>query len=156
MSVGLCVSLFGPVRVSLEDALLPAMRSRKALSLLALLVLRNGRPAARGWLATTLWSDAELATALSSLRPVVSELRKALGPEGRRIQAGDRHSIAFEVDGLSVDALEFDEAMNAGDFALAVERYAEPFLEGSEEEWAFHRIRQKRSSAPSYGLEKSL
>ncbi|RYG32893.1 hypothetical protein EON81_19550, partial [bacterium] len=145
MSGGLSISLFGPIRVSLDDGPLPPVRSRKALSLLALLILRNGRPAARGWLATTLWPDAELTTALSSLRPVVSELRKALGPEGRRLRAGNRNSVAFDVEGLSVDVLEFDQAVEARMFASAVEKYAGPLLEGCEEEWAFgeRRVRQE-------------
>ncbi|RYG48693.1 tetratricopeptide repeat protein, partial [bacterium] len=145
MSAGLSVSLFGPIRVILDGVPLPPVRSRKALSLLALLLLRNGRPAARGWLATTLWPDTDLTTALSSLRPVVSELRKALGPEGHRLKAGDRNSVAFEVDGMSVDALAFDEAIKVRAFASAVEKYTGPLLEGSEEEWAFQerRVRQE-------------
>jgi DNA-binding SARP family transcriptional activator len=97
-------------------------------------------------LATTLWPDADLATALSSLRPVVSELRRVLGPESDRLKSRDRNAIAFDVDGLSIDALEFDKAVEAHDFAAAVERHNAPFLEGSEEEWVFQERRARQEA----------
>ncbi|MBC8065198.1 MAG: tetratricopeptide repeat protein [Chlorobia bacterium] len=145
MSDPLHISFFGPIQVQVDGAPLPQLRSRKALLLLSLLVLRNGKPAARGWLANTLWPDVDLSTALSSLRPVVSELRKALGPAGCRLQSADRNSIAFDVEGLEVDVLAFDEAVKAGDLESAIEKYSGPLLEGCEEDWAFQerRIRQE-------------
>src|SRR5262245_24748901 len=82
---GLEVRLFGPMEVRLCSQPLPRLRSRKGLWLLALLALRAGRSLDRGWLAATLWPDADAAYALRSLRQSLHDLRRALGAESWRL-----------------------------------------------------------------------
>ena len=134
----LTVTLFGPMQVAVEGHSLPRLRSRKSLWLLALLVLRQGRPVEREWLAETLWPDADLDQSLTSLRTVLSELRQALGHEGGRLLSPNRRSLCLELGGMAVDLLEFDAATGSRDPVVlkqAVALYRGPLLEGCTEEW---------------------
>ena len=74
------------MRVQVDGQPLPHLHNRKTLWLLALLVLRQGRPVEREWLAGMLWPEAELERSLGNLRPVLSALRHALGRESERLQ----------------------------------------------------------------------
>lgn len=135
MEAPLTLRLFGPMHVCIGDAPLAKMRSRKALWLLALLSTRANRPVARQWIASTLWPDADLATAFANLRPVLSDLRQALGEHGERIQSLDRNTILLDLAGVDHDVARFDAAMRKTDFAHAVDLYRGSFLEGCTEEW---------------------
>ncbi len=121
--------------VIVGDEPLPRVRSRKALWLLALLSTRANRPVAREWLATTLWPDVDLAAAFANLRPVVSELRRALGEHGERVRSIDRNTVILDLNGVDLDVERFDAAMRKEDFATAVELYRGPLLEDCNEEW---------------------
>lgn len=140
----LTIRLFGPLFVLVEGWPLPHLRSRKAQWLLALLTLRHGRPVEREWLAGTLWPDMDQSQAFDNLRPVLSELRKALGSEGERLQSPNRHALILDLAGTDVDVLAFDAAI-ASKTPLALERaaalYKGPLLEGCAEEW----VTQERS-----------
>ena len=135
----LTLTLFGPMQVSVGGRPLAHLRSRKALALLALLALRHGRPVEREWLAGSLWPDADPEQAATSLRPILSELRRALGDQAGRILSPSRHSLCLERAGVAVDVAEFDAAI-ASQKPPALERavalYLGPLLEGSTEEWA--------------------
>jgi predicted ATPase/DNA-binding SARP family transcriptional activator len=134
----LTISLFGPMQVLVRGAPLPRLRSRKGLWLLALLVRRQGRPVEREWLAGTLWPDADPSAAFANLRPVCSELRRALGPEGERLQSPNRQTLLLDLAGAAADVLAFDMAIRRRDPAFleeAVALYQGPLLEGCEEEW---------------------
>lgn len=132
----LTIRLFGPMLVLVGETPMPRLRSRKALWLLALLTLRGNRPVAREWLATTLWPDVDLTAAFANLRPVMSELRRALGEHGERVQSIDRNTVRFDVDEADVDVHRFDLAIRKQDFATAAELYRGPLLEDCNEEWA--------------------
>ncbi|RYG44842.1 hypothetical protein EON79_14025, partial [bacterium] len=136
MSVPLKIAMFGTMRTWVEGEPLPRMRSRKARWLLALLALRNGGPVGRGWVAGTLWPDAEATVALTNLRSVVSDLRRALGPQAERLKTPDRKTLALDLDQAEVDVLTFDTALRAGEPEQAVALYTGPFLEDCDEEWA--------------------
>jgi len=152
MDAPLTIRLFGPIRVLVEGEPMPHVRSRKALWLLALLVLRDGRPAAREWVASALWPDADGGVGLANLRPVVSELRRALGSQGERLQAPDRNSLVFDLGGAEVDVVRFDRAFKSGDFQRAVEFYDGALLEGCLEEWS-HQERNVREAECLTALE---
>lgn len=137
MDAPLTISLFGPIRVLIDGKPVPHVRSRKALWLLALLVLRNGRPAAREWVARVLWPDADASAALANLRTVASELRRALGTQGERLRSSGRNAIALDIEGASVDVLTFDAAIRRGDSEGAVASYQGELLEGCPEEWVY-------------------
>jgi predicted ATPase/DNA-binding SARP family transcriptional activator len=134
----LVITLFGPIQVSVDGHSLPRLRSRKSLWLLALLTLRHGRPVEREWLAGTLWPDADQDQAFASLRVVLSELRKALGAQGVRLQSPGRHTVSLDLVGAQADVLAFDAAIADGTpaaLARAVALYTGPLLEGCTEEW---------------------
>src|SRR5678815_3470787 len=94
----LTIHLFGPTRILVDGEPLPRLRTRSVEWLLALLVLRYGRAVDRSWLAGTLWPDSEESQALHNLRDALVYLRKALGPEGKRLQSPSRDTLTFALD----------------------------------------------------------
>jgi non-specific serine/threonine protein kinase len=139
-SAALALQLFGPMQVRVQGQLLPPLRSRTMLWLLALLTLRPNRPVEREWLAGTLWPDVDQSTAFDNLRPVLSGLRNALGGEGERLQSPSRRTLLLDLTGADVDVLEFDAAIASGDLLSleqAVGLYRGPLLEGCNKEWIF-------------------
>ncbi len=129
------ISLLGPIGFSINGMPLAKLRSRKSLWLGAYLVLAGGRATPRERIAHDFWPDSDTTTALSNLRAVVSDLRKALGTEKDRLRVEERNSLAFDVDGIVVDVLRFDRAFADGNFGLAVELYRGELLEGCREDW---------------------
>src|SRR5207248_6513460 len=112
---GLELRLFGPIEVRVGSYPLPHLRSRKGPWLLALLALRGGRDVDRDWIAGTLWPDCEESHGRHSLRQTLCDLRNALGAEARRLTSDEPGTLRLELDGVSVDALEFDAAIKGGD-----------------------------------------
>lgn len=133
---GMRVELLGTMRVLIDGKPLPKLRSRKAKWLLALLVLRGGKPIGRPSVASTLWPDSDLATALTNLRSVVSDLRRALGVQAERLDTPDRRTIAFDFENVEIDVLAFDAAILTKDLEPAVALYTGPLLQDCDEEWA--------------------
>jgi predicted ATPase/DNA-binding SARP family transcriptional activator/uncharacterized protein HemY len=135
----LAITLFGPMQVQVHGRPLPALRSHKHLWLLALLTLRPNRPVEREWLAGTMWPEVEQSNAFDNLRPVLSELRKALGDQSQRLQSPDRFTLMLDLTHAEVDLLRFDAAIHSGtlsELEQAVGLYRGPLLEGCREEWA--------------------
>lgn len=135
MAAPLTLQLFGPMRAQVDGQPLPPMRSRKARWLLALLALQGGQPVGREWLAGNLWPDAEQTVALANLRPIVSELRRALGGQGARLRTLGRKMIALDLEGAEIDVVQFDLALASGDLDAAVAAYHGPLLEDCQEPW---------------------
>src|ERR1043166_7321117 len=81
----LILSLFGPFEVRVNGLSLPCPLARKEQWLLAWLVLRAREEVDRLWLAGTLWPDSSPGQALRNLRNSLTNLRRALGPEGDRL-----------------------------------------------------------------------
>ena len=134
----LTLKLFGPLSVLVHGEPIPHLRSRKAQWLLALLTLRHGRPVEREWLAGTLWPEVESSLAFANLRPILSELRKALGVAGERLQSPNRHTLVLDLTDAEVDILSFDKAVARKTLSAleqAVSLYRGPLLEGCIEEW---------------------
>ena len=136
----LAITLFGPVHVRVHGLPLPSMRSRKVLWLLTLLILRHDRPVQREWLAGTLWPDMDQSQAFANFRPVLSDLRRALGDQGARLQSPDRLTLVLTLTDAEVDVIAFDAAIKRGklsDLERAVALYQGPLLEDCTEEWVF-------------------
>src|SRR5438067_733739 len=110
----LTIQLFRPFEVRLNGQPLPPLRSRKGRWLLALLTLRAGCPAERGWLAGTLWPDSSERQALASLRMSLKDLRRALGPAAVRLRSHTSHSLCLDLTGAEADVVGFDAALAAG------------------------------------------
>lgn len=135
----LTIRLFGPQSVTIHGHPMPRVRTRSVTWLLALLALRNGRPASRSWIAGTLWPDSAEESALHNLRDDLVRLRKALGPEAFRIQSSTRDTLRLDLSGAFVDALAMEEYARKGDvdsLRAAVDLYTSPLLEGCYEPWA--------------------
>jgi predicted ATPase/DNA-binding SARP family transcriptional activator len=134
------ILLFGPMQVRVHGKPLPRLRSRKGLWLLALLTLRHDRPVEREWLVSMLWPDLDQRQGFANLRPVLSELRGALGNQAQRLQSPDQHTLFLELTGVEADVVTFDAAIARKTLSAleqAVARYCGPLLEGCNEEWVF-------------------
>lgn len=153
MAPSLTLHLFGPMQARVDGEPLPSMRSRKARWLLALLALQNGQAVGRDWVAGTLWPDATLPVALANLRPVVSELRQALGTQGERLRTLGRKMISLDLTRAEVDVLTFDAAIAEGRFEAAVDAYRGPLLEDCREAWVV-QAREFRDQACLEALDR--
>jgi DNA-binding SARP family transcriptional activator len=136
----LTLRLFGPPDVRVNGAPLPRLRSRKVLSLLALLTLRHGSELRRSWLAGMLWPDTPTHLALATLRRDLTDLRRALGPAASFLRSPTRDTLCLELPEGAADVVVFYAAMACGEIEAlekAVSLYRGPLLEGWEEEWVF-------------------
>lgn len=110
-----------------------ALAARKGQALVAILALADGEPVARERLAALLWSDRAEAQARSSLRQVLTGLRRAFGgaePAPLRIDAAQ---VALDPAAVAVDALRFQsltESERADDLAAAAALYRGELLAG--------------------------
>jgi DNA-binding SARP family transcriptional activator len=124
--------LLGPLAVFRGAQGLPLPQSRQVRALLAYLALAP-RPAGRSQLCELLWNTPD--DPRGALRWCLSRLRSVVG--ARVVSADD--SIALDLAGCAVDAVEVERAARAGIEALAPERLRElarqfegDFLEGLE------------------------
>ncbi len=124
------IRLFGPGEVFLNGELLPPLRARAGLKLLALLALSD-RTMERARLAATLWPDSDQTQALYNLRRNLVDLRQALGDEAYRIVSTTPRTLQLELKGVLCDVREFEKATAEAAVAL----YRGPFMEGSSDEW---------------------
>jgi len=62
----------------------------------------------------TLWPDIDQERAFDNLRPVLSELRKALGDQGARLQSPSHDTLLLDLNGADVDVAAFDWAIARG------------------------------------------
>jgi DNA-binding SARP family transcriptional activator len=130
--------LFGPLDVRLSGEPLPRLRSRKGQWLLALLALRHDAEVSRTWLAGLLWPDSSETQALAGLRNSLMDLRRAMGPEGHRLESPSPSTLRLRLQAGEADVVAFDEALSRGDVSSldrAVSLYRGPLLEGCVEEW---------------------
>lgn len=104
-----------------------AARPRK-LAVLAWLALRPGRRATRDRIIGVFWGGRGEERARNSLSDALSHLRRVLGRNAIRTQAGD--VVVDTETTLDVDALELIEAANAGEHQRVITLYAGPFLDG--------------------------
>src|SRR4029079_16616309 len=85
----------------------PRRRARKGEWLLALLVLRHGRPVERAWLAGMLWPATAPSPALALMRRELTDLRRALGSEAGRLHSPTTHTLCLDLTGADVDLVAF-------------------------------------------------
>jgi adenylate cyclase len=102
--------------------------SRKVCGLLACLALPTGTLWSRDRLATIFWGEREEAQARASLRQALTDLRRSLG-SGPQIQV-ERNGVRLDPAAVTVDAMEFEQAINTGDFERAERVYRGDLLDG--------------------------
>src|SRR5438876_11384419 len=111
----LSIRLFGGFEVRVRGQPLSRVRTHSVEWLLALLVLRHGRPVLRSWLAGTLWPASDGERALSNLRRDLLALRRALGPEADCLGSPTRDTLLLDLRGVTADLPGFDAAIAVGD-----------------------------------------
>jgi tetratricopeptide (TPR) repeat protein len=133
MGEKLTIRLLGIPEVQIGGRALPPLRTKKGLSLLALLVLAHGKPLARTRLAVTLWPDSTEAAGLANLRRTLTDLRHALGQSAAIITTPDAHTLALNT--------QYTQSIWADVWAWEqfprVSLYRGAFLDGIEEEWVY-------------------
>ena len=107
------IRLFGTFQILVNGEPIPALRSRQGQALFGLLVLRHTVDSDRDTLAFALWPDSSEAQARYNLRRNLTDLRRALGAESRRLLSPSPRSLRFDVAGASVDVATFDAAVSS-------------------------------------------
>lgn len=132
----LSIQLLGPLRVLRADVAVPLPASRKLRALVAYLAMST-RPQSREHLCKLLWPlpddpRAQLRICLSSARKVID------APERARVVCDDA-GLRLDLQGVDVDALQVDAAVQAGlerqtleQLHALVARISGEFLEGQE------------------------
>src|SRR3954451_14090133 len=99
--------ILGPHEVRDGDRVVELPRQQER-ALLAALLLRPGEPASIDRLIEDLWGDSVPATARASLQNLVSQLRRALGPETLVTREG---GYVLEVGPEDVDLTRFERSI---------------------------------------------
>jgi DNA-binding SARP family transcriptional activator len=150
----LTLRLFGACEVTVQGRPLPPLRYRKDLWLLALLALRHDREVARVGLAALFWPDAEESQARYYLRRSLSNLRRALGSEARRLLAPTPRTVRLDLSDADCDVLAYDAALAQAAASAAPEELLQqaialhrgPLLPDCLEEWALTERNQREQS----------
>jgi predicted ATPase/DNA-binding SARP family transcriptional activator len=150
----LSLRLLGACEVTVHGSPLPPLRYRKDLWLLALLALRHDREVARDGLAALFWPDAEESQALYSLRRSLSNLRRALGSEARRLLTPTPRTVRLDLSDAYCDVLACDAALARAAASAAPEEplqqaislHRGPLLPDCLEEWALTERNQREQS----------
>ncbi|OGO38051.1 MAG: hypothetical protein A2W35_21660, partial [Chloroflexi bacterium RBG_16_57_11] len=131
------VSLLGSPELSFAGQRLPLPATRKALALLAYLVLNRGKPQPRDRLVYLFWGDRPAEKARSSLSTALWQIGRCLSAKGyllseaQTVQFNPRLPLWLDVDQLETGVSQPD--LHGLGSALAL--YRGDFLEGSYEEW---------------------
>jgi DNA-binding SARP family transcriptional activator/TolB-like protein len=107
----LTIQLLGPLRVLRADVAVPLPASRKLRALVAYLAMST-RPQSREHLCELLWPLPDDPRA--QLRICLSSARKVLDAPERARVVGDDAGMRLDLQGVDVDALQVDAAVQAG------------------------------------------
>lgn len=130
---GTYVQALGGFRLLRDEQPLRGLTSKKAIALLAYLVIHRGHVVPRDRLAALLWSDADPPHARQSLRQAVLVLRQALGPQGEHLLSSRRSTLSLDPGGLRADVWDFERDADHGSaeaLAAAVRHYRGDLLHG--------------------------
>jgi DNA-binding SARP family transcriptional activator/TolB-like protein/Tfp pilus assembly protein PilF len=109
------------------DDLATLNRQRRKLAVLVVIALAK-RPVSRDTLVGMFWGEQDEARARHSLTEALSHIRRTMGRDALSVRLTEVSLGSPAM--LGVDALEFAEAVTAGDHARAVSLYGGPFLDG--------------------------
>jgi DNA-binding SARP family transcriptional activator len=131
------IRLIGEMALEIDGTAAPPPGSRRARSLLAWLALHPGLHA-RGEVAARFWPDVLDSSARTNLRSALLTLRNELGPAGARHLAASRDAVGFPRGGeVWVDALEFQERLEADNLEGALELGEGELLAGLDDDWVY-------------------
>ncbi len=116
------IKILGPVEVEREGQSMP-LGGRKPKTILAALVLADGKAISKTEISEVLWGSSPPATRQAQIHTYVSRLRKALGPRAPIVRRAT--SYLLPTDAVKVDYKEFVRLAEAGRAKLFQHRYAE-------------------------------
>ena len=119
------IQSLGGVRIHNSSGDTIRLRSRKHLALLVYLAASGRRVYTRDSLARLLW-ETSLDRARHSLSQAIYDLRRNL-PGAIGSATGD--AVHLETSAFRLDAVEFEQALKAGELSLAVDLYRGPFAD---------------------------
>ncbi len=126
--MALLIGLLGPLVIEIGDRRLGKV-PRKARALLAYLAAQGGRAVSRERLSDLLWPYQGSDQARHSLRNCLLELRKALGPAGKRHLAAEFANCRLQDIDLDVQRFEqLSRASSRAELTAAAELYRGEFL----------------------------
>ena len=102
---GLTIRLFGGMAMHDGNGADYLPRSRKTRAIIAALALSAPKPLQRGQITALLWSRRENEQARASLRQAVHELQDTLRANWAGLLLAARHTVAFDLTGVTVDAI---------------------------------------------------
>ena len=143
------VQLFGQPDIRIAGAPLKFAKRSATLAMIAMLVLKRGRPVSRESLAFTLFPDRDEASALAELRRYLYRANKALPDrKGNAWILGDAETVYWNGESdACVDVIEFERlAADAATQPQAVDLYAGDLLENIYEDWVLaerERLRER-------------
>jgi len=112
------ISLLGEVRVAIDSSLV-ALRSSRVLALLGFLVVHQGAPQRREYIAAQFWPDSPESQARTNLRRELHALRAGLPQADRWLVAAGGTLLWRPDQGCRVDIADFEAAAGRADAALA-------------------------------------
>jgi len=112
------ISLLGEVRVAIDSSLV-ALRSSRVLALLGFLVVHQGAPQRREYIAAQFWPDSPESQARTNLRRELHALRAGLPQADRWLVAAGGTLLWRPDHGCRVDIAVFEAAADRADAALA-------------------------------------
>lgn len=115
--------ILGPVEVEVAGRLVALTGQRRAI--LAVLLVRRGRPTTSARLVDELWGETPPPTAIKSVQVRVAELRRQL-PPGTLVTRPD----GYAVTGVALDAARFESELAVGHVGEALALWRGPALEG--------------------------
>jgi len=151
------IRLLGDFQLIYDFGILSGFNAPRLQSLLTYLVLHQGVPQARHYLAFMFWPDSSETRALTSLRNLIHTMRHTL-PAADQFLRADVSSIVWSADAsMTLDVAEFEQAITraqqAGDdgearaaLARASELYRGDLLPSCYDDWIIperERLRQK-------------
>jgi len=118
------ISLLGETRVAVEDTVVLALRSPRAMALLGFLLVHRDAPQRREYVAAQFWPDSPEGQARTNLRRELHSLRAGL-PQVDRWLTADGGTLLWRLDPeCRLDVDEFEAAADAAGAALAAADHA--------------------------------
>jgi DNA-binding SARP family transcriptional activator len=139
VTTGLQFGLLGPLRMSIDDFLVP-LGTPKQRAVLAMLVINRNRPVGVESLITALWDQRPPPGARASLHAYVSNLRKlisSVGIDPRSVLAAARPGYWLSIPDTACDLGRFIAEKTVGFHAAAAGRFEEAsrHLSAALDEW---------------------